>query len=164
MGASEIRTIISERGVAPGRLYDALRRLAPEGSAGWLGAIANDDTYPTYQRIACAARLLECCARPGTDLAEVSRLLMPASWLTDDAVEEVTTVFGELPVTWNPADTVFVLRPAGEPHVGALPAIYFRLSGRVGRYVFLRVMRGTATPPIPIIVEEIAVVWPEPGP
>jgi hypothetical protein len=71
-------------------------------------------------------------------LGQLAELLGGASWLRGDGLDVVDVLAGELPVTWSPGDTVFVLHVVpGSPEF----AVYLRVEGKRDADAVLRLLR-----------------------
>jgi len=78
------------------------------------------------------------------NLAELGRLLGDPNWVRDVDIEVVTVLLGEIPVTWVPEDTIFVLRLFPELLPGY--AVYLRVKGKVAQRSFIDLLRGKRVP------------------
>ncbi len=82
----------------------------------------------------------------GITLHRMAKLLEGATWLQDEDVDVVTAIEGEIPVTWNLEDTVFVIRLFPESERQSSFAIYLRVAGKVPLDSFIRLLRGYKVP------------------
>jgi hypothetical protein len=92
---------------------------------------------PHGRAAAEACRRLASRSTGPTTVVDFVRLLGELSWITPDTVSAIKHVKGEIPVEWNPGETVLAIRlPSG---AGA-PLMYLRFSGPVSVDDFLRMV------------------------
>ena len=109
-----------------------------------LARAANDWTNRNWaERRACIRKLVRNFIRPGDTLFDLSALLNQPTWLKDDDVTDWNHACGSffIPVDIRPEDSTFGIRLLPEPGKNS-GAIFLRISGKVDRLEFLRIVRG----------------------
>jgi len=102
-------------------------------------AIANDASMPVAHRKLAVVALVRRHLSPGMTVGAFADLLDGAPWLGDDDVAAVTGIFGKVPVSWGPDDTVVAIAlPGGSG------AIYLAITGRFAAAELATALRGSS--------------------
>jgi len=128
VGVDDLLATIADPETEESDLLDAIGRLGADGEpASFWRQIADDGRYRDSHRAYAIFELLRRHGAAGMTLGQLAELLGGASWLRDDGLDVIDVLAGELPVTWNPGDTVFVLHVVpGSPEF----AVYLRAEGK----------------------------------
>ncbi|MGC2636021.1 MAG: hypothetical protein WA294_02510 [Acidobacteriaceae bacterium] len=135
---------IAERTMAAADWQAAIGRLgkATEPASFWLD-IVKDETYSAGHRARALCLLFRRHVPVPVKVGDLAALLGRPGWLHAGTVQAVKHLKGEIPVEWNPGETVLAVRlDAARSEAG--PVLYLRLSGSVGVRAFLHAMQGTA--------------------
>lgn len=142
MAQNEILSIIADKETGEDELLLAIRMLDEVNvSSDFWVSIANDASYRKPHRAYCIYQLFQRHVAIGIKLSEFGRLLGNPRWLKDEDIEVFNVLRGKIPVKWTFEDTVFVLRIFPELPKGYGFAIYLRISGKIGRSDFTKVLR-----------------------
>jgi hypothetical protein len=80
--------------------------------------------------------------KQGIDLDRLAELLGHPQWINADTVSTISHLKGEIPVAWNPGETVFAIRLSPEDRDDSR-VLYLRLSRPIGVEAFVQTMRGS---------------------
>ena len=111
------------------------RRNDSPGAAALWRQIVQDPTYAPRRRARCLRELLKDRDTSPPPLRDFVQRIGVLPWLHENQVTTVGALRGEIPVTWTPRDTVFVL----EPFRGL--SVYLRVAGPVMKAPFLQLLR-----------------------
>ncbi len=130
-------------------LMRAVQQLGPvtEVASFWT-AIGNNAEYSQKHRRWAVWELFHRHVKPGITLADLARILDNPTWLADESISVVTVLGGRIPVKWTFEDTVFSLLifPDIPDDTYDSWGIYLRVSGKVDRESFIKVIRDQPVP------------------
>lgn len=142
---NKLLSIIADPNVDKQTLMETIQKLGEvtESTQFWI-AIANSDEYNKDHRRRAVFQLFQRFVSHGMTLFALAQILDNPPWLADEDISIVTVLRGEIPVTWTLEDTVFVLSVFPDFPDGRYAnwAIYLRVSGKVNREDFIKVIRG----------------------
>ena len=142
---NKLLSVIADPKVDKQTLIETIQKLGEvTESAQFWTVIANSDGYSKGHRRHAVFQLFQRFVSPDMTLFALAQILNNPRWLADEDISIVTVLGGEIPVTWTLDDTVFVLSvfPDLPDDRYANWAIYLRLSGKVNREDFIKVIRG----------------------
>lgn len=135
--------IISNNDANERELLLAIQELGAITEApGFWADIANSADYKESHRRHSVFQLFRRHVTPGMKLSELAQVLDNPNWLKDEDLQIVGVLAGRIPVQWTLEDTVFVVLVFPESSDGDNWAIYLRVSGKVGRDNFIKLLRG----------------------
>jgi hypothetical protein len=123
----------------------AIKELGPvtESAKFWTD-IVNSTDYTKVHRRHCIFQLFRRHVSPGMRLSELAQILDNPNWLKDENVHVVAELEGKIPVQWTLEDTVFVFLVFPELPMENNWAVYLRISGKVDRESFIKLLRDQA--------------------
>lgn len=147
MTSSDPLEQIANRAIAPSALQSAMARLGSvtEPPSFWLD-ILNDETYSAAHRARALCQLFRRHVRLPVNVVELAAFLRHPAWINARTVRAVKHLKGEIPVEWNPGETVLALRIEA-PRTEAVPVLYLRLSASVEAEAFVGTMRTSPAGP-----------------
>jgi hypothetical protein len=131
---------ISEKTISESDLRSAIKKLegVTEPSSLWLG-IANDQTYSAVHRAIAICQFFKRHFRKPVTIVHLAGLLDGGDWIKSSTVTTVNHLKGEIPVEWNPGETVFAIR-LFPGRTEASPVLYIRLSQTLEAATFVQIM------------------------
>lgn len=142
---NKLLSVIADPKVDKQTLIETIQKLGEviESAQFWT-AIANSDEYSKDHRRRAVFQLFQRFVSPGMTLFALAQILDNPRWLADEDISLVTVLGGEISVTWTLEDTVFVLVVFPDLPDGRYAnwAIYLKVSSKVSREDFIKVIRG----------------------
>jgi hypothetical protein len=102
--------------------------------------VANSPQYSVIHRRHCIFQLISRHVKTGCTLGTVARVLGDPTWLRNEDVTTVRTVFGHIPVKLQQNSTVLLIRVLPKPL--NCWGVYFRVSGHIPVADFVKLLRG----------------------
>jgi hypothetical protein len=145
MNMDELLGIIANPQTDKETLKGTIQKLeaVDEDAKFWVN-IANSDQYNQDHRRRAVFALFKRHISPPTTLIELVSILDNPTWLKREDIRVVSELAGQIPVTFNQKDTVFVLSVFPDLPDGryAFWAIYLRVEGKMTAETFSNILYG----------------------
>lgn len=145
---NELLITIADPQIDEETLADAIQALGTvDEDAQFWADITNSSQYSQQHRRRAVFALFQRHIYPPITLGELADILDNPSWIKSEDIGVVGELAGEIPVIYNPEDTVFVLPIFPEVPDGhyAFWAIYLRVEGKIAAETLGNILYGRSS-------------------
>jgi hypothetical protein len=147
---ASLRAVITNRTATDEALKQSIFRLGPatEPPEFWT-QIASDATYTNLHRARAVLALFRRHGQFCGDAVKLSEVLRTPTWMNEGRIEQITYVFGRLPIEVKQGESVFKISVFSRFNV------YMRVLGDVDTDTFARLLKHYSSMPNKAIIEYV---------